>query len=160
MSKKSQMEILGLSIVVVLVLVAVVFAARFLIYKTPSNYRAGFISSELASNMLSTFLKTNAKDCSRLTMTELLQACGQSLGGGSIRCSNDKYSCEFLELTAKEIFENTFKKWGVNYEFLAYIDRNDVLVKSGDKCMTEKKSKIFPIPISTGTMYAQLDICG
>lgn len=159
------MEILGLAIVVVLVLVAVVFAARFLIYKTPSNYRAGFISSELASNMLNTFLNTNAKDCSRLTMTELLQDCGQAPGGGSIRCANDKnsYSCEYLKLTAQEIFDNTFKKWGVNYEFLAYIDKNDpstILVKIGDKCMTEKKSRVFPKPISTGSVYAQLDICG
>ena len=165
MTKKSQMEILGLSIVVVLVLVAVVFAARFLIFKTPSSYRAGFISSELASNMLSTFLKTNAKDCSRLSMTELLQDCGQSLGGG-IRCHNggdEKSSCKFLESTAQEIFDKTFKKWGVNYEFLAYTDRNDpntILVRSGDKCMSEKKSKVFPIPISTCTMFSQLDICG
>jgi|SRR3989338_6847955 len=163
MSKKSQMEILGLAIVVVLILVAIVFAVKFLVNRPPSDYREGFISSELASNMLSTFLKTTARGCSRLTMTELLQDCAQSRGEGGIRCSNGQYSCTYLESAAQYVFDSTFKKWGINYEFMAYTDRNDagtVLVKSGDKCMAEKKSKLFPLPINTGTMYAQLDICG
>ena len=151
------MEILGLAIVVVLVLVATIFVIRFLVLKTPTEYRKGFVSSELASNMLDTFLKTAAKDCSQLTMTELLQDCAQ---GRSITCGNGQDSCKFVELTAKSIFEGTLDKWNMNYEFLAYTDINSPLIKLGKQCSTEKKSKLFPIPISTATMYTKLDICG
>ena len=151
------MEILGLAIVVVLILVATIFIVRFLVLKTPTEYRKGFVSSELASNMLNTFLKTAAKDCSQLTMTELLQDCAQ---GKSITCGTGEDSCKFVESTAKEIFEDTINKWNMNYEFLAYTDSNSPLVKIGNACKAEKRSKLFPIPISGATMYTKLDICG
>ena len=156
-NKKSQMEILGLAIVVVLILVATIFVVRFLLLKTPTEYRKGFISAELASNMLNTFLWTSAKDCSQLTMTEMLQDCAQ---GRSIVCDNGQDSCKFAESTAKKIFEGTLEKWNVNYEFLAYTDINQPLIKIGKPCKTEKRSKLFPIPIGAATMYTKLDICG
>ena len=155
--KRAQMEILGLAIVVVLILVATIFIVRFLVLKTPTEYRKGFVSSELASNMLNTLLKTAAIDCSQLTMTELLQDCAQ---GKSITCGTGEDSCKFVESTAKEIFEDTINKWNMNYEFLAYTDSNSPLVKIGNACKAEKRSKLFPIPISGATMYTKLDICG
>ena len=154
--KKSQMEILGLAIVVVLILVATTFVVRFLVLRTPVDYRKGFVSSELASNMLNTFLKTAAKDCSQLTMTELLQDCAQGRG---IICENGQDSCKFIESTAKDIFSKTLDKRNMNYEFLAYTDINLPLIKLGNPCKAEKRSKLFPIPISGATMYTKLDIC-
>lgn len=151
------MEILGLAIVVVLMLVATIFVVRFLVLKAPTEYRKGFVSSELASNMLSTFLRTAAKDCSQLTMTELLQDCAQ---GKSITCDNGQDSCRFAESAANNIFENTLEKWNMEYEFLAYTDVNQPFIKIGKPCKAEKKSKLYPIPISAATMYTKLDICG
>lgn len=156
-NRKSQMEILGLAIVVVLILVATIFVVRFLVIKAPTNYRKGFISAELASNMLNTFLKTAAKDCSQLTMTELVQDCAQ---GRTIICENGQESCAYVELTAKSIFGQTLDKWNTDYEFLAYTDINSPLIKTGKRCPAEKRSKLFPIPISAATVYAKLDICG
>ena len=156
-NKKAQMEILGLAIVVVLILVATIFVVRFLVIKSPTEYRKGFVSAELASNMLNTFLKTAAKDCSQLTMTELLQDCAQAR---SITCDNGQESCQYAESTAKQIFGNTFDKWNTAYEFLAYTDVNRPLIKLGKPCRAEKRSKLFPVPISTATMYTKLDICG
>ena len=66
-SRKSQMEVLGLAIVVVLILVATIFVVRFFVLKTPTDYRKGFISAELASNILNTFLKTASKENPKLT---------------------------------------------------------------------------------------------
>ena len=154
--KKSQMEILGLAIVIVLILVATIFIVRFLVIKAPVDYRKGFVSAELASNMLNTFLKTAANECSQLTMTELLQDCGQGRG---IACDNGMDSCMFAESAARQIFEETLDKWNMKYEFLAYTNINSPLVKIGKPCAAEKRSKLFPIPISAGTMYTKLDIC-
>jgi len=155
--KKSQMEILGLAIVIVLVLIATIFVIRFLLFKTPTEHRQSFISSELASNMLNTFLKTAAKDCSQLTMTELLQDCAQAR---SVICANGQDSCEYAEESARYIFSQTLDKWGMNYEFLAYTDINQPLIEIGVSCKAEKRSKLYPIPISSATMYTKLDICG
>mgnify|MGYP001616928241 CR=1 FL=1 len=155
--RKAQMEILGLAIVVVLILVATIFVVRFLVIKSPTEYRKGFISAELASNMLSTFLKTAAKECSQLTMTELLQDCAQAR---SIICGNGQDSCSYAESTANHVFENTLDKWSIKYEFLAYTDANSPLIKLGKPCRLEKRSKLFPIPINSATMYVKLDICG
>ena len=159
--KKAQMEILGLAVVVVIILVAAVFAVRFGFNK-PTNYRTDFLSSEIASNMLNTFLKTTAKDCS-LTMTEMLRDCAQ---GNSLCCLNcdgsetDRvYSCKYAESTASEIFSKTLDKWNMKYEFLAYADVNLPLIKLGNKCSGEKESSTWPIPISAGSMYVKLDIC-
>lgn len=155
--RKAQMEILGLAIVVVLILVATIFVVRFLVIKSPTEYRKGFVSAELASNMLNAFLKTAANECSQLTMTELLQDCAQSR---SITCDNGQESCKYAESTAKYIFESTLVKWNMNYDFLAYTDISQPLIRLGKTCRTEKRSKLFPLPISSATMYVKLDICG
>ena len=154
--KKSQMEMLGLAIVVVILLVGAIFIVRFGI-KKPANYRPDFIRSETASNILNTFLNTNAGDCSQLTMTELLQDCAQSKG---IICQNSQDSCSYAESTANGIFEKTLKIWKMQYKFLAYADVNSPLIDLGNKCLGQKDSKTFPIPINPGTMYVKLDICG
>ena len=156
-SRKSQMEILGLAIVVVLILVATIFVIRFLVVKAPTEYRKSFVTAELATNMLNAFLKTSAKDCSQLTMTELLQDCAQAK---SITCDNGEDSCKFVDSTARKIFSATFDKWSVQYEFRAYTDINSPLIKIGSQCKADKRSKLFPIPISAATMYTNLDICG
>ena len=156
-NKKSQMEILGLAIVVVLILVATIFIIRFLVVKAPTEYRKSFVTAELATNMLNAFLKTSAKDCSQLTMTELLQDCAQAK---SIICDNGEDSCKFVDSTARKIFSATFDKWSVQYEFRAYTDINSPLIKIGSQCKADKRSKLFPIPISAATMYTNLDICG
>lgn len=154
--KRAQMEILGLAIVVVLILVATIFIVRFLVLKSPTEYRTGFVSSELASNTLNTFLKTSAAECSQLTMTELLQDCAQA---ESITCDNGQSSCSFVNSTAKSILSKTLGIWGMRYEFLAYTDAKLPLIKIGQQCRGEKKSKLFPIPATTTTIYAKLDIC-
>jgi|SRR3989338_6617194 len=156
-NRKSQTEILGLAIVVVLILVATIFVVRFLVLKAPTEYRKGFVSSEIASNMLNTLLKTAAKECSQLTVTELLQDCAQAR---SIICDDGKDSCKFVESTANYIFDQTFDKWNMQYEFLAYTDIRSPLIKVGKPCKADKRSKLFPIPISVATMYTKLDICG
>ena len=150
------MEILGLAIVVVLVLIATTFVVRFVVLNGPTDYRKGFVSSELASNIINTLLKTSAKECSQLSMTELLQDCSQQTG---LVCSNGENSCKYVNSTAKEVFAKTFDKWKMNYEFLAYTENEKPFISLGKPCKAEKKSKLYPVPTRTNTMYIRLDIC-
>ena len=160
--KKSQTEILGLAIVVVLVLLGAFFVLNFLVFKSPSEYRKGFVSSELASSMLNVFLKTNAKECLRIPISELIGDCIQ---GSSVCCSgcdtsSEIDSCKFVESFANGIFAETLNKWNYKYEFLVYDDINSPKIKIGEKCPLEKKSKLFVIPHRSGTATVKLDICG
>ena len=150
------MEILGLAIVVILILLGATFFITTSI-KKPVAYRTSFISSELASNMINTYLKTVAADCSQLTMTELLQDCAK---GASIQCANSQDSCAYAKSTAQTIFENTLNKWNYTYYFSAYTDERNAMIRIGNPCLGEKKSKIFPVPSSVSTIYVKLEICG
>ena len=156
-NKKSQMEIMGLAIVVILLVVGMTFVIRFMINKEPVDYKKQFSQAETASNTLNTFLKATSRACNGLTMTELLQDCGHTK---NIICPNGQNSCVYLELAAKEILNKTLDSWNFEYEFSAYQDEAFPLVKLGKRCPAEKKSKTFPIPTSSGTIFTKLDVCG
>ena len=163
--KKAQTEILGLAVVVVLIIIATVLVAKFGFRKT-TDIRTDFVNSEEASNILNTFLKTSASQCSQLTMTELLQDCTQSNG---LVCSNGQDSCSFVQSTATKILSGTLDAEKKKYEFIVCSNFNvkeikcydsTPMVKVGNECAGQKKLKIFPIPINSGTIYTKLEICG
>ena len=155
------MEILGLAIVVVLVLIATIFVIRFIVLKAPVDYRKGFVSSELSSNILNTFLKTNARECSSLTMKELIQECAQGTGFEcqDIHGANIGNACKYANDTAKRILRDTLTKWNYKYELLAWRENEKPIISLGSSCLGEKSSKIFPIPIRAATVYVKLDVC-
>jgi hypothetical protein len=155
LAKKSQMEILGLAIVVILILLATVFVVRFVVLKQPTNYRQGFVDSELASNMLSTFLRTTSNECFDISMTDLIRDCSQ---GSTIFCENGLDSCEYVKETSVDIFSKTFEKWKTKYQFLAYTEGRTPFIESGKQCIGEKRSKITPLAGSV-TVKVRLDLC-
>lgn len=157
LSKKSQTEIIGLAIVIILIVLGMTFVIRFMIAKEPVDYKKQFTQAEIASNTLNTFLKSASSDCNELTMTELLQDCVQS---ASIFCGNEKVSCEYVNETASYIFENTLETWNLNYEFKTFQQEDNPIFTLGSTCLEDKKSKTFPVPTSSGTLFVKLDVCG
>ena len=157
LKKKSQTEIIGLAIVVVLLIIGMTFVIRFILAKEPVDYKKQFTQAEIASNMLNTFLKSNSKGCNGLTMTELLQDCGHSK---SIFCEDGKASCDYAEEAAKEILNNTLDTWSLDYEFKAFQQEESPIFTLGSPCPASKKSKTFPIPTGSGTLFVKLDVCG
>ena len=162
LKKKSQTEILGLAIVVVIVLLGAFFVLNFLVFKEPSLYRKSFVSSELASSMLNVFLKTNAKECLRKPISELIGDCIQ---GSSICCSgcdtsSEIDSCKFVESFANDIFAETLDKWNYKYEFLVYDAISSPKIKIGEECIGEEKCKPYPLPYRSGVVSVKLCICG
>jgi hypothetical protein len=161
--KKSQMELMGLAIVVLLLLVGLTFAIRFVVLKKPNNFKKGFIDTELASNTLNTFLKTNSRDCRKLTMSELIQDCAKGYPG-TIDCNDDilitNFSCNYVEDTAASIFSNTLGRINARYQLLAYTQDTQTtpFIEIGQRCQADKKSKTFLVP-STVTVNVRLDIC-
>ena len=155
MTRKAQTEIIGLAIVVILLIIGMTFVIRFTLSKDPVDIKSEFYFSELASNWPNTFLNTKSENCNELSMTELLQDCGH---GQSISC-NGQISCDYVEATAIEIFGDTLDVWKVNYEFKVFRNENNPLITVGNPCPGTQKSKTFPIPTSSGTLFVRLNIC-
>ena len=155
--RKAQTEIMGLAIVVILLVIGMTFVIRFMMSKEPTDYKKQFTYAEIASNTLNTFLKSASKDCNELTMTELLQDCSQSK---SIFCENGKISCDYVTETAQLVLNQTLEIWNYKYEFLVFKDKGKPLIQLGSLCPADKKSKTFPIPTSSGTVFVKLDVCG
>lgn len=152
--KKSQMEIMGLAIIVILISLSFLFVLRFNITKKPEKFHEEFTQIEMASNFLNTLLQTTAPNCYKLSFKELFQDCGK---GPTLICE-DKDSCQYLEEKTSMILGKTLDVWGIKYEFNAYTKEDSPKISLG-KCEGEKRSKLFPLPLSTSSMYLRLDVC-
>lgn len=155
-NKKSQIEIMGLAIVVILVIIGMLFVVRFVVIRKPAEFKAEFTQTQLATNMLNAFLNSDTKSCSGMSITNLLQDCAQAQ---SFICDDGKGSCVYVRDAAKEIFSKTLEEWKLDYYFLVYFQGESPIIKLGNECAGDKKSKIFPVPTSTRSIYTKLDIC-
>lgn len=152
--KKSQMEILGLAIVVLLVTLAMVFVIRFLALSEPEDIRSGVVESQVASNYITTYLKTSVEGCNGLSITDLLQDCAI---GGNI--CNGQDSCQKAEEVAETIFLSTFDAWNTQYGFEVYLDEDNPKIELGPGCTGERRSKLFPLPTGVSPLFVKLDLC-
>lgn len=157
-NKKSQMEIIGLAIVIILLILGFVFVVKFVMNNEPTNYRERFIPSQLASNTLNAFLNSNSPDCSNMAIRELLRDCAQ---GETILCTNGLGSCDYVGNVAQTIFLNTLDVWNYDYHYLVFLlnNENSPIHELGLPCPRERQRKQFFIPTSLGVLTARIDIC-
>jgi len=156
--KKSQAEIVGLVIIVLLVTIGLLLYVKFVVLKPESNTKLSYVDSELASNMINVLLKTTT-DCKKSSVTELLQDCA---GFKRIDCDNDgkEDSCDKIKEVSDIVFSNTLEKWKKSYSFKAYIIGGEVIDERGN-CLknADRVSKTYPIPTDRGTLFIALSIC-
>jgi len=161
--KKSQMEIMGLAIIVVLLTLGVLFVVQFVVLKEPSDVKKTFTKTQMAANMLNSILKTNSKDCYDNTMTQLLQDCADNNENpaGLIICENVIDSCEYANSTIEYIFNNTLVGWGnQSFYFSAFIGPNNIILEQGSECTGERESKQSFIKTASEILTIRLDLCG
>ena len=157
-SKKSQMEIMGLVIIVILVSVAMLFVIKFILLQPPSDIGSTYTHTQLAANTLNAITKTTAKSCKNQDLTQLLQDCAAyNQQGGLIICDDGKKSCQYSEESIRYIINNTLDKWGKSYKLTADLAQIEI---SRGRCKTQQ-TKIYPIPVPEldEPMILRLDIC-
>jgi len=169
---KSQMEIMGLVVIVILVSIAMLFVIRFVILQAPEEHKAEYVSMEMASNLISAILKTTNPDCYDRTFRELLQDCAENPSDPSIRCPNGQNSCTFVRGNLDNILSQTLDVWKIKYHLWAINEGSSIPIanidftEDGAACLSEdytsKDTKLFPIPIGTGggrNLNVELSIC-
>jgi len=173
MNKKSQMEIMGLVVIVILVSIAMLFVIRFVILQPAEDYKSDYVSMEIASNLVSAILKTTSPDCYHNTFRELLQDCAENENNPSIICTNGQNSCDFAYDKIDYILDDTLNDWKVKYQLKAVMEGSNDQVKDlkfddGDSTCEDdtkyltKDAKTFPIPIGTtggANLNVNLYIC-
>ena len=161
MSKKSQIEILGMTLIIMFISLGILFLIKFNILESPTNVKGRFVHSELASSTLSTLLVTNVHECRGVNIRDLLidAAEGQSIRCGGAPNPNSKdYSKQVIE----GIFQDSLQAWEKVYKFKSWTeDYGPVVDTDGNECPKERKSALFFFETETkGTLFIRLDICG
>lgn len=154
--RKAQVEIMGLTIVLILIMMGLAFMFGFISENGSVQYKKQFTQTEIASNTLSTFLRTTS-GCKELSMTGLLQDCSQ---GQIVACLEGQNSCDYVTAAAEQIFDDTLEKWDISYEFKIFFEEESPVLGLGEACVGDKKSKLFPIPTDSGILKVKMDICG
>lgn len=172
-NKKSQTEIMGLAIIVILVAFGLVFMMKYMATNKPTEYQKEYLYAELSSNIINTLLKTTVDDCLQLSFADLYRDCAENPPSGSIDCRgfSSPNSCSYSRTQTEEVLDKTLEEWNINYEFIVYTEEQTILnsiwdggnsIKSSDGCLGEKKSKRYSIPAPStvdGTVYIKLDVC-
>jgi len=156
-NKKSQAEIVGLVIIVLLITIGLLFVVKFVVLREPSDVKKTFVHSELASNMVKVLLETTTT-CKESSVKDLFQDCAAFK---RINCE-ELDSCEMVNDTIGKILTNSLDKWNKQYEFRAYKSNyKEHPISSYGNCAknADRESATYPIPAEWETLFIQLDIC-
>lgn len=156
--KKSQTEMMGLVIVVILITLAMLFVVSFIVLRKPSTLKKQYTQSEIAANTLYALLETTTP-CSDYdySVRSLFEDCAL-YDPGSVSCDG-MLSCEYIEAVADEIFEKTLRAWNINFEFTAIPTDIHFIYPNVNSCRGEKRSQSQPITVGGISMTFKLDIC-
>ena len=156
--RKSQTEMMGLVIVVILITLAMLFVVSFIVLRKPSTLKKQYTQSELAANTLYALLETTTpcKDYD-YTVRALFEDCAL-YNPGSVSCDGI-LSCEYVETVVDEIFDKTLRAWNINFEFTAIPTDIHFIHPNVNACRGEKRSQSQPITIGGISMTFKLDIC-
>ncbi len=158
MNKKSQVEIMGLIVIVILMAVAMIFVLQFTISKQPASIKT-FSHAELAENMLTT-LRYTTTECNSLTMSELFKKCVELEPG---LCPNGENYCLFVQNKVNYLFGETLEKWGRPYIFTAIVGNEYNFTKLPTdpalRCTGERRSATHIMSVAGTIMNIRLDVC-
>lgn len=155
-SKKAQMEVLGLAVIVILMSLGMLFIVKFVILDPSTNTKASYTHTQMASNTLNSLLKTTTP-CQGTDVTVLLK---DYVTSARIQCENGT-SGEQLEEIFDTVFNQTLDTWKKNYLFTVYMGDDYYFINENGNCtgLTQKQSETFPLPTERGTLFLTLDIC-
>ncbi|MBI5880561.1 hypothetical protein HZB90_00350 [archaeon] len=165
--RKSQMEIMGLMVVVILVIVGVLFAVKFVVLKKPSEVKQTYSRTQMASNFGLALMSSTTKDCRDTAIKNLLIDCAEwPEAGGTITCDDEQRSCEYVNATISTLLDNTMTKWNRRYYVMAGTSKRldeQIIYHHNLGCTADKtvpgESESFFLPTNRGLLTLKIFIC-
>lgn len=157
MQLKSQMEIMGLVIIVILVGLALLFAVQFVLTKPKTDPTQQIKESTLAAHFLNTLLSTTTH-CQKRSIRELLQDCALAR---DVACSVGTNSCTYAYDSIKIVLDTTLLEWHKSYLFsIKGSPEVEKITFSNGNCPKEKEVKTHPVPVKPGfDIVLKLELC-
>ena len=174
-TRKSQMEIMGLVIIIALIMIGLLFVIRFTILSEPKSLKKSFKEKEMISNFVNAMRLTTVRECRGASVEQLLIDCGDD-GNVDIRCEDDIIAtCDDLkEFIDSHFVKPTLDEWGVAYT-LSFKDNSQAVIMSiahtsdpGMKCNADNIGRAYtkrefdekPIPLGNGrNMFIDMELC-
>lgn len=160
--RKAQMELMGLMIVVILLIIGVLFAVKFVVLKEPDTTRATFTRTQLASNLGMSMLESSTASCRGTAIKDLLMDCG-GRPGGTITCPpSGLSSCVYVNKTLVNMLNETLVEWNTKFEAKAYVHKGSNIFYFNNLDCTDRKpgeSESFFLPTDSGLLKFQIYIC-
>jgi hypothetical protein len=164
--KRAQMELMGLTIIVILVILGILFAVKFVILKKPPETKASFTRSQMTSNFGMALLQSTTADCKGTDLTELMTDCAQWIEtGGLITCGDGNTSCSYVNSTVAKLIDDTLVQWKMKYYITASTSKNPADPKvfefKSPKCDDRQpgNSELFFLPTDRGVLTMKIFIC-
>ena len=160
MKKKSQLEIMGLAVIVILISLIILFVVRFVVLKEPSQVRKEYTEFDVSYSFINTLVNTNIPNCSDVSFKELFQDCALS----QIIDCNGNTSCQYIKFELPRILNKTLGIQKINYEFISYIGDNESdqiinPIKGGENCTSYKKAAPQPLSARGQIINLNLYVC-
>lgn len=158
--KKSQTEIMGLAVIVVLLVLAMLFVVKIVFIDRPSEVRRIYTFDKLAANTLDALLKTNT-GCEGIDIASLLKDCS---GEKVVQCDAVD-SCAYVDAAIRNILEATITPLNQKYNFTARLESpyfsETVHSIYSDPCAGERQAPDpQPLRTSKGILTINLYVCG
>lgn len=161
-AKKSQMEIVGLVIIVILISIAMLFFLQFSLKRTAAEKRT-YTSAQLTSNMINTLSKTST-NCSGLIISDLYKFCADT---EPVACDPDRIKdddpCLVANTTVSLLLQNTLEQWEKDFRFQVFLpDTNKTVYyyEHNYPCAGNIETETYYIPTEfSGLLYMRLNIC-
>ncbi len=159
-SKRSQTEILGLSIVLIFLSIGMLFFVKSIISEKPGQERETYIRSQLASNILGSVVGAHT-NCRNQDISDLVEDCAECFNSLScIPCPGGN-SCDYADSEIRTILSRFMSKLGGNksYQFIALNSELDYIVDIKQGNCTIWESATQPLPTLIGTIELKFNMC-
>jgi len=167
MKRKSQIEIMGLLIIVMMVSLLLIFALRSWLSpaENPSERQR---MRDIAASFVGAMLNTNSGCMDDTLFSKVLIDCARKPGTGTngFVCTNGKHSCDFAHDALADMFNKTIDVWKYPYDFKVVAPNNQKINKlsfsSANVGDTKSNVIVFiqPLPLDTsGFRTMQIFLC-
>ena len=135
--KLSQAEIVGITIVMVIIMLGIVFVIRFVVMAKDENLKKVYDKAQIGANFIDAMLLTETQ-CNRRTMRDLIQNCYETYDGADVSaqylcppdgivCTDSPgcWSCDYANRTLRYFLNHTLDSINQRYD-LFICDWNEI----------------------------------